>query len=163
MIPTTNDARFDHPQDTFDTVMLCTVSAAGSIHARPMVVAAVDQAKCWWFVAPRDSVTCHELEAQADAALTMQSASSYATLTGRAVVVKGAGAMRDAPPGKRLAEARADDDDTAYICFQPTLGAYWKEGETEPVPLQVGEAPGLLDGQAVDAEAAAEHADTASS
>jgi general stress protein 26 len=54
---TINDARLSQPDDTFDTVMLCTVSSGGTIHARPMVVAAVDEAYCWWFVAPRDSVT----------------------------------------------------------------------------------------------------------
>lgn len=163
MNPTPDDARFDQPQDTFDTVMLCTVSSAGTIHARPMVVAAVDTAHCWWFVAPEDSVTCREIDASADAAITMQGRSSYATLSGRAAVVRGAEAMRAAPVADELDGSIEDDDETAFICFKPTLGAHWPEGETESLPLQIGDAPRLLDREAVDAEAAAAHAETAAS
>jgi len=149
------DARFEQPEETFDTVMLCTVSAGGTIHARPMVVAAVDDAHCWWFVTPADSVTRHEIASHADVAVTLQGRRSYATVTGRAAVVGGIDAMSRSPLSQSLPHDVADD--TVFVRFQPTLGTYWAAGASEPNPLPLQEAEALLGPRAIDAGRAAAH------
>jgi general stress protein 26 len=162
MTPIADDARLAEREETFDTVMLCTTSSAGTIHARPMVVAEVDESNCWWFVSPRDSVACHEIEASPYAAVTMQGSTSYATVTGRAAVVARADRMKTAPPAEQL-DGGVPDADTVFICFQPTLCAHWGEGASEPTELDAGEARSLLSGHAIDAERAAAHAEKAAS
>lgn len=160
MTPIADDARLAELEETFDTVMLCTSSSAGTIHARPMVVAEVDDTDCWWFVAPRDAVSCHEIEANPHAAVTMQGSASYATLTGRAAVVGRGDSMKNAPVSP--SDEAAPDGDTVFIRFQPTVAAYWSEGASEPSNLDVRQAKSLLARSAVDTERAATHARAAS-
>jgi general stress protein 26 len=72
----------------FDTAMLVTRSADGHMHARPMAVAEMRPDADAYFVTNIDSPKVAEIHANPSVTLTFQSSTQFASLSGRATVVR---------------------------------------------------------------------------
>ncbi len=72
---------------SFDTAMLITRHHDGE-HARPMAVAGVEGASTVWFVTSDTSPKADEIRSDARVAVTCQSDSKYAALSGHAALVQ---------------------------------------------------------------------------
>lgn len=81
--------------EDFDNAMLVTVARDGSLHARPMRIAQVQQDNELWFVTSVDSEKAAEITAHGQCAVTMQSRSSYLTISGRAELVRDRAKLND--------------------------------------------------------------------
>ena len=72
----------------FDTAMLVTRSDDGHMHARPMAVAELRPDADAYFVTSIDSPKVAEVDASPSVTLTFQSSSQFASLSGRASLVR---------------------------------------------------------------------------
>jgi len=72
----------------FDTAMLITKSPDGHMHARPMAVAELNPDADAYFVTGIDSPKAAEIGAHPNITLTFQSSNQYASVSGRAEIVK---------------------------------------------------------------------------
>jgi len=72
----------------FDTAMLVTQSADGHMHSRPMAVAEMRPDADAYFVTGIDSPKVAEINANPNVTLTFQSSNQFATLSGRAAIVR---------------------------------------------------------------------------
>jgi len=89
-MPTTEDRR-EHLYDLlkdFDTAMLVTRSDDGHMHARPMAVAEMRPDADAYFVTGIDSPKVAEINASSDVTLTFQSKTQFASVSGRATIVR---------------------------------------------------------------------------
>lgn len=89
-MPTANNQRghlYDLLKD-FDTAMLVTQSADGHMHSRPMAVAEMRPDADAYFVTGIDSPKVAEINANPNVTLTFQSSNQFATLSGRATIVR---------------------------------------------------------------------------
>ncbi len=111
----------------FDTAMLITRSADGQMHARPMAVAATLADADAYFVAGIDSPKVAEIEANPIVTLTYQSSNQFASVSGKATVVRDPALVdrlwREAwkvwfPKGKT-------DPAISLIKFDAHQGEYW--------------------------------------
>lgn len=72
----------------FDTAMLVTRAADGHMHARPMAVAELNPDADAYFVTGIDSPKAAEINAESTVTLTFQSSNQYASVSGRAEIVR---------------------------------------------------------------------------
>lgn len=126
----------------FDVAMLCTVARDGSIHARPMIVAEIDDQGCFWFITSRRAGKVEEIEGDAHAAVTFQGRKSFASLSGRARLAddeRSAGAV-----WRRALRAwfpqGPDDPDVALLCFEPAAGEHWEHGLLDAAKIRIDQA-----------------------
>jgi general stress protein 26 len=85
------ETRKEHLYDLledFDTAMLVTHPGSGYAHARPMAVAELEPDADAYFVTAIDSPKIAEIEANPKVTLTFQSASKFASVSGRVSVVR---------------------------------------------------------------------------
>lgn len=111
----------------FDTAMMVTQSGDGHRHARPMAVADLRSGRDAYFITGLDSPKVAELERKPDVTLTFQSSRQFASVCGRATVVRDQ-ALLDRlwketwkvwfPKGKT-------DPNVALIRFDAEDGEYW--------------------------------------
>ncbi len=146
-------------QQAFDTVMLCTKSNVGTLHARPMVVADIDSKDRWWFVTAPNSIMVAEIQNNRDVALTMQSRAAYACISGRASLVEVNDEGVDTRDGATVPiQLRDSSDAVVLICVEPMQTAFWSEGATTPESLSSEETKKLLNDVALDKDRARAHA-----
>lgn len=89
-MPTATNQR-EHLYDLlkdFDTAMLVTRSADGHMHSRPMAVAEMRPDADAYFVTSIDSPKVAEITANPNVTLTFQSSTQFASLSGRATIVR---------------------------------------------------------------------------
>lgn len=67
----------------FHTAMLVTTGSEGQLRARPMAVARVDDSGALYFITSLDSPMVDEILEDTHAAVTLQSATSYLSISGR--------------------------------------------------------------------------------
>jgi general stress protein 26 len=117
----------------FDTLMVTTKATNGTIHARPMAVADVDDSGEVWFVTPKESGKIVEVESNAEALVTGQRgeggepSSCYVSLSGVLDIIH--------DPQKIVALWKPswdswfprgrDDDDAVLLRLRPSVGEYW--------------------------------------
>lgn len=128
-MPTTTDKR-EHLYDllkNFDTAMLVARSADGHMHARPMAVAEMRPDADAYFVTSIESPKVAEISANSNVTLTFQSSNQFASLSGRASVVRDRALVdrlwKEAwkiwfPKGKT-------DPSIAMLKFSAQDGEYW--------------------------------------
>jgi general stress protein 26 len=143
----------------FEVVMLCTVAADGSVHARPMMVADIDEQNCWWFITSKTTGKVDEIANDAHATVTLQSKTAFASLSGRATVVRDQ--SRTAELWQKQFRAwfpQGPDDPTAVLLrFVPTTGEYWERDRMDAVKLTLEKARALVVGDRVKPERAGDH------
>lgn len=111
----------------FDTAMMIVRASDGHIHGRPMAIALLQENGDTYFVTSIHSPKIAAIEADPIITLTFQSASQFATLSGRAMVVQDRPMIDDLwkeawklwfPKGK-------DDPSICLIHFSPVDAEYW--------------------------------------
>ncbi len=95
----------------FRTAMLITRPGDGAPRGRPMSIAAFDDEQLW-FVTSKETSLIEELEGDAGAAVTMQSARTYVALRGLVGLV--------------------DDTDKVRELWSETMRPWFPEGKTSP-------------------------------
>ena len=111
----------------FDTAMLVTRGTGGSIHARPMGVADINDAGDLYFATSAGSPKVREIENDADVTLIFQGKLTFVSLRGTAVVVKDQALI-----GKLWSEAwrvwfpKGKTDPTLLLLkVEPVEAEYW--------------------------------------
>jgi general stress protein 26 len=113
----------------FDTAMLVTYPTGGPAHARPMAVAELRPDVDTYFVTSIDSPKIEEIEENPSVTLTFQSATQFASLSGRVRVV------RDRALIERFWKAAwkawfpqgRDDPTITLLKFDAERGEYWDD------------------------------------
>ena len=113
----------------FDTAMLVTYPRGGPVHARPMAVAELRPDVDTYFVTSIDSPKIEEIEENPSVTLTFQSATQFASLSGRVRVV------RDRALIERFWKAAwkawfpqgRDDPTITLLKFDAERGEYWDD------------------------------------
>ncbi|QDT07591.1 Pyridoxamine 5'-phosphate oxidase [Rubripirellula lacrimiformis] len=128
----------------FSTAMLVTRSSDGALDARPMAVAEVEDNGCIWFVTDRNSGKVADLMLDDEVAITMQSSTQFATVSGRAEAVDDQEKVKELwseawkvwfPEGK-------NDPSILLLKIQVERGEYWDQSGFRGVKylLQAGKA-----------------------
>ncbi len=78
----------------FDAAMLVTRTNDGSLRARPMALAEVDDDGVLWFLTERGSAKVHEISAEHQVNVAMQSSSKFISISGRATPVEDRAKLR---------------------------------------------------------------------
>jgi general stress protein 26 len=133
---------------SYDTVMVATTAANGSIHARPMVIAEIEDSGEVWFITSDDAPKIDEARHDARALVTGQEKGRYVSLSGHLDILRDPQRLRtlwkDAwrtwfPEGKA-------DPSLVLLRLRPEIGEYWDERGMRGVRYLFGAARALLDG-----------------
>jgi general stress protein 26 len=112
---------------SFDTLMVATNAPNGTIHARPMAVAEVDDAGEVWFVSESESHKVDEMVADATALVTGQQDGGYVSVSGEIDVINDP--ERLAALWKSSWNVWFEDGEldarVVLLRLRPTIGEYW--------------------------------------
>lgn len=132
----------------YDTLMVATNSGNGTMHARPMAVAAVDDTGEVWFVTAQDAPKVDEVTYDARALVTGQEKGRYVSLTGQLDVIRDRERIRalwkDA--WKPWFSHGKDDPKISLLRLRPEIGEYWDDRGLHGVRHLFDSARELLDG-----------------
>jgi general stress protein 26 len=139
----------------FDTLMVTTKATNGTIHARPMAVAEVDESGEVWFVTAKESDKLTEIESDDEALVTGQGSGCYVSLSGELDII------HDPQKVAALWKAswnvwfpRGQNDPTALLLrLRPSVGEFWVSGGLKGVRYLFEATRALLDGSAPRDEA----------
>jgi general stress protein 26 len=112
----------------FDTAVLITHAGGNLLRARPMAIAAVDEACDLWFITGRDSAKAHEIEINTRVHVVCQHGwKSCVSLSGRASVCYDAVRIRDLWKASYQAwfPLGVNDPDIGLIHVVGEQGEYW--------------------------------------
>lgn len=140
----------------FSTAMLITTDADGFQNARPMSIAELKPDVAMYFSAQRGSPKVKAIAANPAALVTFQSASEYASLSGKATIVNDRALIERLwseswrvwfPGGK-------EDPDLILIRFDPSTAEYWDNCGAEGLKYMFEGLKAYLQGRqpAVDPE-----------
>lgn len=112
---------------SFSSAMLVTKTLEGQLRARPMVIAQCESDADLWFVTDAESGKIDELKEDARVAVTMQNASRFLSLSGKATV------SRDKQQVETLWQDRwrawfpggVDDGNLVVVHIAAEHGEYW--------------------------------------
>jgi general stress protein 26 len=114
----------------FEMAMLVTHGSDGSLRARPMAVAQIEDDCTIWFMSLHESGKVHEIEHDNRVAVTCQKdRDTYLSLTGKALLSREREKINELwredyqvwfPKGK-------DDPELILICVQPEEGEFWDQ------------------------------------
>jgi general stress protein 26 len=132
----------------FDNVMVATNAGNGTMHARPMAVAAVEDNGEVWFVTEDFSDKVDEVESDHRAVVTGQGKTAFVSLSGEIDLIRDRERVRALwkdswkvwfPEGK-------DDPDILLMRLRPDIGEYWDNRGMKGVRYLFEAARSLLDG-----------------
>lgn len=111
--------------DGFDVAMLLT-GLSTSANGRPMSIAGHDEGDLW-FIAARDSLVAREVDGDARAMVTLQSARDYALVRGTARLVDDRDKLRAlwSTAADLYFPKGPDGGEAVLVRFSPTEGQYW--------------------------------------
>jgi general stress protein 26 len=133
----------------FDTVMVTTRAENGTIHARPMVVADIDESGEVCFVTSEHADKLEELEVDHRTVLTAQAKGLYVSLSGKLDVLHDRERIRALfkeswtpwfPGGK-------DDPSIVLLRLRPEIGEYWDERSMKGIRYAFEAARTMLNGE----------------
>lgn len=154
----THEHLFDIIED-FDTAMLVT-RGTGNFHARPMAVARFEDGTDAYFATSIDSPKVAEIEAHPDVLLTFQGTSTYASVEGRASVVKDRALIEKlwSPAWKAWFPQGKDDPSLCILKIDPLSAEYWDNSGTKGLRYLFEGAKAVLQGRKAQADAS-QHAE----
>ena len=132
----------------FETLMVATEASNGTIHARPMAVAEVDDAGEIWFVTPKESDKVDEVVVESRALVTGQNAKAYLSVSGQMDVIHDPQRIdvlwKPAwnvwfPDGK-------DDPNVVLMRLRPEIGEYWLSSGLKGIRYLFEATRAMLDG-----------------
>jgi general stress protein 26 len=133
----------------YDTLMVTTTATNGTMHARPMAIAEIDDSGEVWFVTRDDTPKIDEVMKDARTLVTGQEKGRFVSLTGRIDVIKDREKIRALwkeawkawfPDGK-------DDPSIVLMRVRPEIGEYWDNRGTRGVRFMFEAAKALLNGR----------------
>ncbi|QDV45581.1 Pyridoxamine 5'-phosphate oxidase [Stieleria neptunia] len=141
----------------FDTAMLVTRGVDGSINARPMAVAQVEEDGQLWFVTERNSGKVSDLMLDSEVAVTMQSSSKFVSLSGTAHPSDDQAKLDELwSEGWKVWFPEGKSSDTILLLrIEPSQGEYWDHSGLTGVKYLLKAGKAYLQGErpATDAEA----------
>lgn len=119
----------------FDTVMVATRTKSGAVHARPMMIAEVDDSGEVWFVTPNKSDKLDEIAADPTAVVTGQDSRCYVSLSGTLDVIHDPERAKAlyGPDWARWLPEGYDENELTILRLRPGLGEVWREGAWQGV------------------------------
>jgi len=132
----------------FDTLMVATNAPNGTIHARPMAVAEVDDAGDVWFVTDKESHKVDEIGADPTALVTGQDDRNYVSLSGELDVIhdpERLAALWKTSWNVWFADGK-DDTSVTLVRLRPRVGEYWLASGMKGVRYLFEATRALLDG-----------------
>ncbi|MGB7327328.1 MAG: pyridoxamine 5'-phosphate oxidase family protein [Rubripirellula sp.] len=139
----------------FDTAMLVTRGDDGSLDARPMAVAQVEDDGQVWFVTDRNSGKIADLMLDSDVAVAMQSSNKFVSLSGTAHAVDDRAKLDELwseawkvwfPEGKA-------SDSIVLLKVEPTRGEYWDNSGLTGVKYMLKAGKAYLQGERPETDA----------
>ena len=111
----------------FRCAMLATHSLDGEVRARPMVVASIDDDHAMWLMSDIHSEKVEELTRDARVSLTLQKDSTFASVSGKAEVVRDRAKVQAlwSEPWRVWFPQGPDDAGIVLLRVQPEHGEYW--------------------------------------
>ena len=111
----------------FRCVMLATHSLDGEVRARPMVLASIDDDLSMWLMSDIHSEKVEELTRDARVSLTLQKDSTFASVSGKAEVVRDQQKVLAlwSEPWRVWFPKGPEDDSIVLLRVQPEHGEYW--------------------------------------
>lgn len=112
---------------SFNCAMLATHSLEGEMRARPMIVAQVDGEHAMWLISDIHSEKIEELGKDARVSLTMQKDNMFASLSGKAEVVRDTEKVKGlwSEPWRVWFPKGPEDSSIVLLRVQPEHGEYW--------------------------------------
>lgn len=134
---------------SFDDLMVATIAENGTIHARPMAVAEVDDAGDVWFVTEDSSAKTDEVQVDGRALVTGQSKGVYLSVSGTLDLV------HDRARIERLWKASwkawfpegKEDPDIVLMRLSPEIGEYWDQSGAKGVRFLFEAARAIAQGE----------------
>ncbi|HVH43060.1 MAG TPA: pyridoxamine 5'-phosphate oxidase family protein [Labilithrix sp.] len=144
---------------SFETLMVATNAPNGTIHARPMAVAEVDDGGDVWFVTEKESHKVDEIVADSTALATGQDARAYVSLSGRLDIIHDPRRLAALWKSSWKTWFPDGEDHTSMTLMRlrPEIGEYWLAGGLKGVRYLFEATRALLDGTA-PREGEVEHA-----
>jgi general stress protein 26 len=139
----------------FDTAMLVTRSGDGSLDARPMAVAKVEDDGQLWFVTDRHSGKIADLAIDTEVAITMQSSRKFVSLSGTASTVDDQAKLDELwseawkvwfPEGKK-------SESIILLRIEPARGEYWDNSGFNGVKYLLKAGQAYLQGKKPETDA----------
>jgi len=149
-----NSQRFEELLERFDHAMLVSVAADGSLHARPMAIAAHADVAKLCFVTSSDSAKADELAERPAATAVMQGDDVYLAVSGNAIMVADRERIEALwkPAWKLWFPEGPGDPRLVLIEIEPERAEYWDRTGARRLEFlwQAGKA--LAKGEAVSDE-----------
>lgn len=127
----------------FETLMVATNTPDGTIHARPMLVAEVEEGGDVWFATERESQKVNEVLANPTALVTGQGGGGFVSLSGELDIVQDLeriAALRKPSWTTWFSESTSDADVT-LLRLRPSIGEYWLAGSLDGVRYHFEKLP----------------------
>ncbi len=151
---------FDEIIGDFDTVMLITRSPAGELHARPMHIAAHNEAAQLSFATSIEAGKIAEIDEDHHAAVTLQSDGRYVSLSGMVKISADPDRIQSlwSPAWKLWFPEGANDPTLRLIDFMPLSGAYWDMSGGNRIDFLIEAGKALLQGEELNSDDLSGHA-----
>jgi general stress protein 26 len=133
----------------FDTVMVTTFAENGTIHARPMVVADIDDTGEVCFVTSEHADKLDEVESDHRAVVTAQDTGLYVSLSGKLDVLHDRERIRALyePSWAPWFPGGNDDPSIVLLRLRPEIGEYWDQRAMKGIRHVFEAARAMLDGE----------------
>lgn len=143
-----------------DTVMVATQAPNGTMHARPMAVAEVDDDGAVWFVTPRESGKADEAAIDSRALVTGQGRDLYVSLSGRIDVISDHARVEELwrSSWKEWFPQGASDPTLVLMRLRPEIGEYWDDHGTRGLSYLFEAARSFVNGEYAEDQGAKHHA-----
>ena len=149
---TTPETKFRELLEGFGVAMLVTRTPGGDLRGRPMALAEVQPDNSLWFATDKHSAKLDELAADSHVVVTMQSKTTFLSLSGRAKPVEDRAMVARLwkvewkvwfPGGK-------DDPNLVLLRIDGDTGEYWDNSGTSGIKYLLEAGKALLTGKRPD-------------
>jgi general stress protein 26 len=134
--PSVETARFIALLKKLRTAMLVTQGVEAGLHARPMVIADVEDDGRLWFISGADTAKVHEIEMDSHVHLIAQHGdNTFLSLSGRASLIVDRQKIADLwqEPFRVWFPGGKDDPNIELIAVRPDRGEFWDSEGTNRV------------------------------
>jgi len=134
----------------FDTAMVAIRDGDRGLHARPMPIAHVEPGGSLYFATDVSAVRIDEISAHPEVVVTMQSARSFASLTGRAHIVCSHGLIQQLwDESWRPWFGGRDDPRIVLLGVEPYLAEYWDSAGADGISFLFDAVRAAVTGESV--------------
>jgi general stress protein 26 len=145
----------------FETAMLVTHTNDGSIRARPMAIAGVEEDSHVWFFTEQESGKVEEIVLDTHVAVVCQKDREvYLSLTGKASLLKDPAKAQELwkPEFKAWFPKGVDDPNLALVYVTPAEGEYWDNAGMQKIKYLFEAAKALATGTKPHIDEGEQHA-----